>query len=412
VGLADFARGRYRLLPAPSPVGAVHLMRALPVGGSQPGPAFLPPAARLAAGRVPSGRGLSVERAIASALGEAAQLVSCCRWGDEETVSATAASLGSVAILPNDLLCISQRQFAERDDWNAEHGDHDWLPAPFDPTIAAEWLDFRSPEGQTALLPAACTLIGWFASRDDSAYAVADTNGTAAGETMEDAIAAAFLELVERDATAIWWHGRFRRPAVDLRGTAADGELMRQLYGRARRFHVLDISADFGIPVLAAISADADGRFVAIGVSADFDPCAAALSAMTEMCQTEVSIELYRSNPKMLAGSHLERWVASVSLDSAPHLLPAGNSPPPPGPETSRDPAALSQICRRHGLGFWFRDMTRPEIGVPVARVFVPGLRHYKARHGPGRLYQVPPALGWPDCPVDESGINPVPLAV
>jgi len=36
----------------------------------------------------------------------------------------------------------------------------------------------------------------------------ADSNGCAAGNTREEAIVQGFLELVERDAYAIWWYNR------------------------------------------------------------------------------------------------------------------------------------------------------------------------------------------------------------
>ena len=44
----------------------------------------------------------------------------------------------------------------------------------------------------------------------------ADSNGCAAGNTLEEAIVQGFLELVERDAYAIWWYNRLQRAEVDL----------------------------------------------------------------------------------------------------------------------------------------------------------------------------------------------------
>ena len=55
-------------------------------------------------------------------------------------------------------------------------------------------------------------------------------------------------------------------------------------------------------------------------------------------------------------------------------------------------------------------DQTRPDIGLPVAKVFVPGLRHFWARFAPGRLYDVPVQLGWLSEPTPESALNPVPM--
>src|SRR5436190_637361 len=43
-----------------------------------------------------------------------------------------------------------------------------------------------------------------------------DMTGCAAGNTLEEAIVQGFLELVERDACAIWWYNRLQRAEIDL----------------------------------------------------------------------------------------------------------------------------------------------------------------------------------------------------
>jgi len=53
-------------------------------------------------------------------------------------------------------------------------------------------------------------------------------------------------------------------------------------------------------------------------------------------------------------------------------------------------------------------DMTRPDVGLPVAKVIVPGLRHFWARLAPGRLYDVPVTLGWLQQPTPEESLNPI----
>ena len=53
-------------------------------------------------------------------------------------------------------------------------------------------------------------------------------------------------------------------------------------------------------------------------------------------------------------------------------------------------------------------DMTRPDVGMPVARVMVPGLRHFWRRLAPGRLYDVPVKMGGRDTASVESAMNPI----
>ena len=55
-------------------------------------------------------------------------------------------------------------------------------------------------------------------------------------------------------------------------------------------------------------------------------------------------------------------------------------------------------------------DQTHPDIGLPVVKVAVPGLRHFWPRFGPGRLYDVPVAMGWRTTPLAEPALNPVHL--
>jgi oxazoline/thiazoline synthase len=69
---------------------------------------------------------------------------------------------------------------------------------------------------------------------------------------------------------------------------------------------------------------------------------------------------------------------------------------------------ACVDLCKQAGLDFLVLDQSRPDIEVPVARVVVPGLRHFYRRFAPGRLYDVPVKLGWRDQPIAESELNPL----
>jgi ribosomal protein S12 methylthiotransferase accessory factor len=76
------------------------------------------------------------------------------------------------------------------------------------------------------------------------------------------------------------------------------------------------------------------------------------------------------------------------------------------------DILALRDMLAARGMEMLVMDQTRPDIGLPVAKVVVPGLRHFWARYAPGRLYDVPVALGWRPAPLDEAALNPVPIFV
>ena len=64
----------------------------------------------------------------------------------------------------------------------------------------------------------------------------------------------------------------------------------------------------------------------------------------------------------------------------------------------------------RAGLETIVLDLTRPDVNLAVVRVTVPGLRHFRARFAPGRLYDVPVKLGWRAEPIAEADLNPIPF--
>ena len=61
-------------------------------------------------------------------------------------------------------------------------------------------------------------------------------------------------------------------------------------------------------------------------------------------------------------------------------------------------------------MEFLVLDQTRPDIGMPVVRVIVPGLRHFRERFAPGRLFDVPVEMGWRGNPLAEAELNPAPV--
>jgi ribosomal protein S12 methylthiotransferase accessory factor len=65
------------------------------------------------------------------------------------------------------------------------------------------------------------------------------------------------------------------------------------------------------------------------------------------------------------------------------------------------------KLARERGLEVLVLDQTRPDVGLPVVKVIVPGMRHFWARFGSGRLYDVPVNMGWLKKPLTEGQLNP-----
>ena len=57
-------------------------------------------------------------------------------------------------------------------------------------------------------------------------------------------------------------------------------------------------------------------------------------------------------------------------------------------------------------------DQTRTDVGLPVVKVIIPGMRSFWARFGPGRLYTVPVELEWLGESREETELNPAHLTI
>ncbi|NPC86734.1 TOMM precursor leader peptide-binding protein, partial [Pyxidicoccus fallax] len=363
-----------------------------------------------------TGKGATLPQARASALGEALERYCGVFQGDEARRRATLRALGDVAVEPHRLLLFSERQHRERDAWNATHPRHEHVPLPFDASLRIDWTPVWSLTHDTRrYVPTAYCYYGY--PEADAPFCGADSNGCAAGTTLEEAILQGFLELVERDAVSLWWYNRVRRPRVALEGFG--DPFLRQLvdayHHLGRELHVLDLTTDLGIPAFAAVSRRTRGpERLCVGFGAHLEARLGVQRAITEMNQfLPLAAQERRAGPP--GDAQLTRWLEEATLENQPHLAPADvpalDARAYPGIATSDlrdDVRECVERVRRRGLETLVLDQTRPDVGLRVARVIVPGLRHLWPRFGPGRLYDVPVKLGWLSRPTPEERLNPL----
>jgi ribosomal protein S12 methylthiotransferase accessory factor len=321
-------------------------------------------------------------------------------------------------------LRFSDRQYRERDARNAVGSRFGFIPVPFDPEADLEWSPAWSLTRREVryLLTAFCYYD--YPQPEEQTYCIACSNGNAAGNTLEEAILQGFLELVERDSVALWWYNRVRRPGVDLDsfGEPYLGRLQAFLHGRGREFWALDLTADLGIPVFASLCRRTDGprEQIVLGFGAHLEPRVALLRAVTEMNQMLSSPLLGPAGREFddpTADPETTHWLKTATTATQPYLLPA-DAPPRTAAsyphawadDVTEDVRACQALVERAGMEMLVLDQTRPEVGLPVAKVIVPGLRHFWPRFAAGRLYDVPVRLGWLPRPLAEDELNPVPM--
>lgn len=352
------------------------------------------------------GKGQTPEQARMSAMGEALERWSARFREDTPVHRASLQALGDSALAPAELLNFSDTQYARRDTINAALDDpRQQIPRPYPPEATLDWSRAWSLRDQCWRYLPAGFCYSQYPEEED--YCRFSSNGHAAGNCLEEAILQGFLELVERDAVAIWWYNRVSRPALDLGSLdhPYPSQLLADYQRLGWRLWCLDLTTDLGIPVVVALAEGPEPGLYYLGFGCHLEPQLALLRALTELNQ------LFDPEDP---GSY--PW-DPTALDTRGFLYPAAGAPLPLETlPTSRfdDLREAVRHCATQaaslGLDTLVVDQTRPEAGLCAVKVVVPGLRHFWPRLGPGRLYQVPVKLGWRPSALPEAALNPLGL--
>ena len=83
-----------------------------------------------------------------------------------------------------------------------------------------------------------------------------------------------------------------------------------------------------------------------------------------------------------------------------------------PSSDLREDVLRSQSLVEEYGLEFLVLDATREDIGLPVVKVVIPGLRPVWTRFAPGRLYDVPVRLGWLPSPLSPDELNTQPYVL
>jgi oxazoline/thiazoline synthase len=367
------------------------------------------------------GKGKTIEQARISALAESLERYCGVFDGTEPRIRASFAELGDAAIHPNACMRYSERQYARRQSYNRKGHKAYWVPEPFREDVEIEWTPLWSLSAQqTRYLPTSFCYYGY--RNPDPLFARADSNGCAAGSVIEEAVLQGLLELIERDAVALWWYNRVRRRAVELESVddAFVSGLMRHYRNLRRDLWALDVTSDIGVPTFAAISRRVDKaeEDIIYGFGAHLDPRIALGRALTELSQSLEAVPTPigpEANRTYRGEADAVRWWRTVRTSDASYLMPHLKA------ETHRlsdfknlasddlrqDIATCKKLVTKQDIEILVLDQTRPDVDFPVVRVVAPGLRHFWARFGAGRLYDVPVREGWLSRPLREKELNP-----
>ena len=351
--------------------------------------------------RTSMGKGLTPQSSATGALCEALERHSGIFRGNENRIKASFNELNGAAIHPYTFLNFSDSQYKNREELNQSNSQNDWIPAPFNETRKIEWTPVWSLTQNTMkYVPTAYCYYGYFLPPKQR-FCRADSNGNASGNTLEEAILYAILELVERDAVALWWYNRIQRSSIDLESfrlpfVSALQEEYRKL---GRSIRVFDVTSDFDIPVFAAVSSmNVHSQFI-FGFAADYDPQAAVTRALMEMNQfidtpgrnfeeTLNTLKFLLPEPKV-SEKHFEDFPGRRRIDYSKEIM------------------RFVKLAEKWNMETLILNQTRPDIALPVVKVIVPGMRQFWARFAKGRLFDIPAQLGWLKTPLRQHELNP-----
>ena len=371
-----------------------------------------------------SGKGLDLDAARNTALGEALERYASLTWTPPRAFTGSRAEVPGDSLDPHELVL-----FAPEDADRLHY-------ARYHDALRLDWVPGRSlMSGREIWIPhQAATLHGSQWPRHDLLFAPT-SSGFAAGPTLSFAAEQALLEVIERDAFLIAWaHRLATRPIAADTIPDPDAAAIAGLYARRGvRIEVHLLPTDCTAYVAMAVGwSDGDPAAV-VGLGASQDPLHAARSAVLEVGQVRPALRGRLRDAAVLARraelvadptqvTELEDHDLLYSDRETAHSrmahlrsAPAGEwSTPPQRGRTLGDLVASLAPTAGDVL---IVDVTTEDVaaqGVRVVRSIVPGYQpiHFgadQARLGHQRLFAAPTRWGLRDRPAERAELNPDP---
>lgn len=282
--------------------------------------------------------------------------------------------------------------------------------------------------------------------------------GIAAGPTREFAEASALEELIERDATEIWWHSGAPARGLDVSGERRIVEALTTTAENPRiRYHFFEIPTGFDTHVIGCLLDDEELSIVGAGFACRPDPVTAALKALSEAIGTwfystgildpEGSIwqavasggldprayKPWREDRRYLddfspdfrdvidLGAQMQFYLdprarRHVTRMTDPEVVVPIGELATPDPDRDERTHLLAELARRD-LRAYVVDVTTSDVrrvGLHAVRVVVPGLYTNAPASAPylggTRLYTEPAEYGWMPGPLTEDDLVLAPI--
>jgi ribosomal protein S12 methylthiotransferase accessory factor len=353
-----------------------------------------------------------------------------------EVVRGSRAELDGPSLDPRRLVLYAPEQYAT-------------LPfAPYEEASVLGWVKARSWRSREELfVPALAVLMAYPNPPEEAFLFPTSSNGLAAGPSFEEAVLAALLEVVERDAFLHTWLQRLPTRRVDPL-THPDAQVVSLCEEHARcglslELHALPTDLPVHVFLALGVGVEPDPEpSVVVGLGAGLDPARAARAALLETTMSRASLRRSLRDPSLRSyvrrlqqdvhavvahTDHSLRYALPPALESFAFLRERDRRAFDwsPAAEGAHEDAAqcldlLSSRLAEQGSDLLSCDLSSADLarfGVRVARVLLPDYQplHFgrdQRRLGGTRLYALPRRLGFrsTDATIDELNDEPHPL--
>lgn len=243
--------------------------------------------------RATGGTALVKEVAMAKAIGESVERYCGDLFNEREITYAPYTRVREQATDPRRFMLFHPQQYRAPD-------------FPFRAVTAETiigWVEgFSLTRSQPTLVPASLVHLTYEPPDYAQVFEQGPVSGYACGNTAEEALLGALLEVIERDSLMVCWYNYLPVPAFDL--TAIQSPALRQTLDRYHsapvRLHCASITTDLGIPAaLAVMTSRAPGWPAAVvATAADLNAEGALTRALQELSANHLYIRSYFENPQ------------------------------------------------------------------------------------------------------------------
>jgi YcaO-like protein with predicted kinase domain len=247
------------------------------------------------------------------------------------------------------------------------------------------WADgVRLADGGPVLVPYELVAIDLAPDAPGPALFQATSNGLASGNHPLEALTHGLCEAIERDAVALWHAAPVADQdarALDL-ATIPDGAAqgwIAAVRAAGLALRVWEVTSDIAVPAFACLLAGGADVLPELGFGCHPDPAVALLRAIGEAAQARLTV-ISGAREDVALGGYGDRAVrardaAALGWMASPGIRDFAAAPGCATPTLEGDFRAVLAALAAAGLTEAAAvELTRPEIGLPVMRVVVPGL--------------------------------------